>query len=978
MRVSKIMTASVSVLALAGASQAYAQGAGNAVDEVVVTGSRIVRDGFEAPTPVTVATATELKSSSPKSLADALQQLPQFAGSLAPGRESHGNQGTARASGYFLSLRNLTPKRTLVMLEGRRLPPTTYDGLVDAASIPEALVQRVDIVTGGVSAVYGSDAVSGVVNYILDRNFTGVKANAQFGVSNYAASGFHYIPGRKGNTPWLSDGKSFRIGAAAGMALMDGRAHILASAERSKQGEVSRTDRPHNLEAWGYATKPVATSGAVGTAANPFVLTRNIARNDLAYNGKIVSGPASIVGRGITYDGRGIEVWDNGATTGVANISIGGSGVFPPQLTDQIPGLRTDQLFGNFRYDVTEDVQASLTATYSHAIGEIDAAGATQTGFRYISGNPFMPAAIQALLAPLATPTSPLTTANSITMSKRQIENYPLPGLDTNKTLTLTAGLSGKILENWTFDAYYAYGRTKNGFASPQPEQRKWYAATDVVLVNGQPTCYVLTTPSASLYPGCVPYNSFGFLSASQQAQDYIIGITSADATQTTHIVSGSVNGELFSTWAGPIGISVGAEYRKQRLDLFSNSDPQEVINYSGLRNLPATPPSRFITTNLGEAHGGSNVKEVFGEIAVPLAKDMPFFHSLEVSGAARRTDYSTSGPVTTWKGGVTWEPTEALRLRGALSRDIRAPTLHELFATEACVRALPFDPFTNITTQADTCTGGNARLRPEIGKTKTVGLVYRPEWLPRFGVSIDYYDIRIAGAIQTQSAVQIMADCFASNGTADSCALIDRPFPLTNRTPANFPTAIHAGPLNLAFVQTKGVDLDANYNFDLDSVIGGMEGNLALRAFVGYVDRYETQLTATSPINQIAGCTCSSVPSVVSALPKWKGLFSANYTNGAWGVRLQSRLIGALRFGPEVFVPDHIPAYVYFDMTVNRKMEIAGAQTEWFFTVNNLLNKVYPIVPSLGTAPGAGIGTLPQTYDAMLRYFTMGVRAQF
>ena len=976
MRMSKILAASVSMLALANASNAFAQ-AGNAVDEVVVTGSRIVRDGYEAPTPVTVTTAAELRAGTPTTLSDALNQLPQFAGSIGPGREVYNNTGVSKSSGNFLALRNLGPNRTLVMLESRRLPPTTFDGLVDAGIVPEMLVQRVDVVTGGVSAVYGSDAVTGVVNYILDKNFTGLKARAQFGFSNYSASGFSYFPNVKNDTPWLSDGKSFRIGAAGGASLMGDRAHVLFSAERSSQDEVVRPDRPYSLESWGFASLPVAVAGPGGTARNPYTLTRNVFRNDLNYSGKIVTGPASIAGFEIVESGTAIRPWDNGTPTAVQNISVGGVGKYTPQIQVQIPGLVTDQLFGQFRYDVTDKLEASLTGTYTHSKGDLDGSGTTMTNFRFISGNPFMPAAVQAALAPLATPTSALNTTNSITMSKRQVANYPLEGEEANKVVTLTAGLKGEFLENWTFDTYYSYGRSRNDFVQTQPVNSKWYAATDVVLVNGQPTCYVLTTQFASQYPGCVPYNAFGLNNASDAAKAYILGDSTSNATHTTHIVSGSVSGELFETWAGPIGVSAGAEYRKLSLDVFSNADPREPISatnlafpYAGLRNLPAGALALFQLTNRGEAHGGTNVKEVFGEIAVPLAKDMPLFHSLEFSGAARRTDYSSSGAVTTWKAGLTWEPTAELRLRGAISRDIRAPTLVELFATSSSQRQLPIDPFTSVTQQADIFTRGNPNLVPEVGKTKTLGLVYRPEWAPRFGVSVDYYDIDITGAVGTLPFQQILNDCFASNGVGATCDAIIRPFPITNRTPANFPSGINVQPLNLAFISTRGIDLDVNYNFDLDSVVSGLQGNLALRGVVGYVDRFLQQNTSTSVVQQLAGCTCG-------ALPKYKALLSSTYTNDGFTFRLQSRVIGRLNAGPEIYVPNHIPVWVYFDTTISKKVEVAGHQTEWFFTVNNVLNKIYPNFPSPGqqlASPGAGIGTIPAVYDAMLRYFTVGV----
>ena len=944
------------------------------VGEVVITGSRIVRDGYEAPTPVTVATAQALKAAAPGNLADGLNQLPQFGGSIGPTRQIYTNVTGANRSGNFLALRNLGPSpsvsagRTLTMMDGRRLPPTTFQGLVDAGSIPELLVQRVDVVTGGVSAVYGSDAVAGVVNFILDSRFTGVKAEAQAGFSNYNASGFSYIPGKPGpgkdgGKSTISDGKSYKIGGAFGAPLLDGRGHVLASFERTNQDPVRRVDRPYGTEGWAFVGK--AGAGPAGAAANPFFLSRNVVQNVSTYTGKFTAGPAGIINTLVSADGRTVRPWDDGALTGVAGISIGGSGDPNPVTLAQTGGLRNDQAFGQVSYDLTEDVAGSVNATYSHSIGNIASAGAQISGIQMFNGNPFLPAAIQQVMTATNTASTPFT--------KRMIDTYPIDVREANSSLTLTADLKGKFADKWSFEGYYSYGRTHNNYSSMQTENSKWYAALDAVRdpATGNTVCRITLT-SPTVKPGCVPYNPFGLDNASDAAKAYIESESAYEATHTTHIVNASVSGELFSTWAGPIGVSVGAEYRKLRLDLNSNSDPFEPLDYTGIRGLPATLPPRFLNTNQGEAHGGTNVKEVFGEIAVPLARDMPWAKSLEVSGAARRTDYALSGPVTTWKGGLNYEPFESLRFRGAISRDIRAPTLFELFATESITRASTLDPFTNTSGIIPEGRGGNANLQPEIGKTKTLGVVYRPEWAPRFGVSVDYYDIRIAGAVGTQTTPQILADCLASNGAAAVCSLIERPFPLTNRTPANFLTKVRLVPLNLAFIETKGVDFDANYSFDLSTLV---EGRVALRAVVNYVDSFKTQLTATSPVNEVSGCTCVSTG---GALPKWKALVSANYTHEGFGWLVQARYIDKLRLGPQVYVPDHLPAYTYFDTTFKYDTKFSGVNTQFFFTVNNLFNKIYPIWTDPTATPGGGGPTLSSIYDVMLRYYTVGVRAQF
>ncbi len=976
MRHISLLATTVSAMAIATA--ASAQSGRNEVEEVVVTGSRIVRDGYEAPTPVTVATAEQLRSSAPGTLADGLNQLPQFGGSLGSTQRSLGITGASHG-GNYLALRNLGPNRTLIMMDQRRLPPTQFKGLVDAGIVPELLVERVDVVTGGVSAVYGSDAVAGVVNYILDRKFTGLKVNAQFGFSNYSDSGFSYVPGVTRKTDWLSDGKSYRLGAAGGMAFMDDRAHVLASFERSYQGAVRRPDRPYTLESWAFVGKPGLGNNA-GTAANPYFLARNVVRNDLNFTGRIGSGPPGVIQTEVSEDGRTVRPYDPGIGTGIQNASIGGSGRPSPQLNYAITPLKTDQGFAQLAYDVTDKIRASVSGTYSHSIADVYGQGGSMANFPMFSGNPYLPATVQAAM----------TAANtaSVTLSKRMMELNGLQGLEESKAYTVTAALEGEIVEGWKFDAYYAYGRATSDVTRPEPENKKWYAALDAVTVTaanvgasglpiGSIQCRIrLTNPG--LQPGCVPYNAFGLLNTSPEAQAYILAVTEFNALHISHDFSVSVSGSPFSTWAGPVGVSAGAEYRTLKLDVFSNADLLEPpIDYTGVRGLPATTPGRFYLTNQGETHGSTNVKELFGEVAVPLASDMPLVHRLEVSGAARRTDYQQSGAVTSWKGGLTYEPIPDLRFRAAISRDIRAPTLNELFATETSVRTLnSLDPHTNFTAPTVTFTGGNPTLKPEIGKTKTLGIVYRPEWAPGLGLSIDAFDIRIDGAIGQQTALEILNDCESNNGAGATCALIDRPLPFSNRTPANFFSGIHIRPLNLSFLRTNGVDIDLTYRFDLADVMGDLPGSIALRAVGTYTRRFTTQFTATSPIIQTAGYTETTA---FGNQLKWKGVYSATYSNEGFSWKLQARHLGKLKAGPtRVYTLKGIPDWVYFDTTLERQFDVRGHEATAFVTVNNLLNKAYPIWPGTLASVGTDMPTIVEVYDVMLRYFTVGVRAKF
>ncbi len=973
MRRSAFLISTASVMALSTAAMAQTE-----VGEIVVTGTRIVQDGFEAPTPVTVMTVETLRSASPVTLSDALNQLPQFSGSQTLSALQHGTGGNTSDAGNYLTLRNLGPNRNLTMIDGRRTPPSNIRGLVDSGIVPELLVERVDVVTGGVSAVYGSDAITGVINYILDRDFTGLKFQAQFGVSDRSGKwktadlATQYPERPQAKFPWLSDGKSYRLGAAGGFDVFDGRGHVLASFERSKQGRVERLARPHADEAWAFIVNSRVDRGGED---NPWILTPNVIRNNLAYSGKFIDGGPGITGWEIDQEGN-LRVFDEGYVTGVTGISVGGdSGRPQPQqglrawAHPMIPSLKTDQAYLEFNYDVSDKVNATFSAIFSDSFATINGGASSLINYWFALGNPFIPELIQERMIANGT--------ERFRFSRRKLELVPGNNWEDNDGLILTAGLRGEFGEGWNFDAFYTHGETNQHETSNTWSFRKRNASLDAVIdpVTGAIVCRVLTLGPdiAARYPGCVPYNPFGLDEASDAAKAYEVRQSQKDAKHETDYVGLSVSGDLFSTWAGPIGVAAGGEYRKQRLDIFSNVDRNP--DYTGLR--PELLKRLPLTTG-GEAHGGTNVKEVFGEIAVPLARDVPGVYELELTGAARLTDYSNTGRVTTWKAGLSYEPIPDLRFRGAWSRDIRAPTLVELFAEPSGrTGGNVLDHFTGQTESTGTqVSGGNPDVRPEIGTTKTVGVVFRPQSIPNLGISVDWFDIRIKGAINTLNAQGLMDDCFASGGLADSCDQIQRPFPLSNTSLSNFPEFFFVEPLNTTFLKTRGIDVDATYNFDLDSIDSRWGGNLALRAVVGWVDRHSEQFSTLAPVLEFAGWVGHN--RARAPVPHWRGLYSANYTNGGFSARMQVRYIGKLKAGPDEFWrPDHIPALAYVDTTVRQRFEVNGHDTEVFLTINNLFDKVYPIWGQT-TSPGSAIATIPQLYDTMLRYYTAGVRVTF
>ena len=426
-RYSIALCGGVSLLAVA--TSAFAQQAAPAAPDtaqtVVITGSRIVRNGYSAPTPVTVATTAELQATTPSNIPDGLNKLPVFAGSStsAGGTNAVGGSGGGVPNlqgGNYMDLRDMGAIRTLILLDGRRVAPTALNGQVDTNTLPEMLVQRVDIVTGGASAVYGSDAVVGVVNFVLDKNYTGLKAYGQVGDSTYG------------------DDRSYRFGVAGGSSFLDGRAHVIASYEQyTSDGINSHSDRPWSADTPDYTGN--------GTAANPFKLVTNASLNNATQGGLITSGTLA---NKYQFTNSGLVAFNPGTTTGTSTISTNGQGASYTGLPLVAP-TQTYQGFMRGQYDVTNDIQAylQLSDTESKVWGATNQ-NAAATPATISGSNPYLTPAEQAQLG-----------TSSFTFSRLNRDLAAYSDLDQlTDDLSVTAGLSGKAFGDFKWDAYYSHG----------------------------------------------------------------------------------------------------------------------------------------------------------------------------------------------------------------------------------------------------------------------------------------------------------------------------------------------------------------------------------------------------------------------------------------------------------------------------------------------------------------------------------------
>ena len=759
-------------------------------DEIVVTGSRVIRNGSASPTPLTTVSQQQLAVASPAgTISDALNNLPIFSGSRSqfsnPGSNATGVQG-GNGAANVLNLRNLGAYRTLILFDGHRIPPTLFNSTVDVDLIPQELIDRVDVVTGGVSAVYGSDAVSGVVNYVLNRKFDGLRAHAEAGISQYG------------------DAATQDVGAAFGTKVGD-RGHFEASIQhREYDGILNRAgDR-----SWDNLA---AIQGA-GTAANPYHLATNVRFSNYAFGGYINNGAL----KGRQFTPTAIVPFATGTATGSACCQIGGDGAY--QNASMASPYKGTQAFARFDYDLTDDVRVYVQGAANFKTNTAYIGWSQLNGVTLSNANAFLTPAEKTALAGAST-----FTLNEVVRDAARIKST-----SETRQYYVNAGIAGN-LASWKWDATYTHGTSRlETTVSNIFNNQRLSAALDAVVnpANGQTVCQAsLANPSG--YGDCVPLNVFGDGSANPAALNYIEGSAKFLTHTNMDSADASISGSPFNTWAGPVGVAFSGEWRRQTFDAASTVLPTAFADCTGLRyNCTAGTTLQYATTFPRSDKVAQSVKEGALEVELPLLKDSPLAKSIELNGAVRYTDYSTSGQYWTWKGGAVWELNDDIKLRGTISRDIRAPTLYDLFQPVSTVYGTFTDTTKtpNVSAYVPSINLGNPNLTSEVGHTYTAGVVLKPHFIPGVTLTVDYYHTVISNAISViqgfNAAVQ--QGCVTSGGASIYCSLIQR-------DAAGNATAYYIEPLNIARVRTYGWDGELDYNTRL----GGRP--LSLRALVNY-----------------------------------------------------------------------------------------------------------------------------------------------
>jgi len=910
-----------------------------ALDEIKVTGSRIVRTGMTTPTPVTTIDAATLEDMAPTTLIDALDQMPQFLGNQTAQTQSFGTSGSAGAS--FASLRGLNSQRTLNLLDGRRIVPATRSGAPNISLLPEELISRVEVVTGGASAAYGSDAVAGVVNFILNTDYEGFKGHVQGGMTE------------------IGDAENYELGASWGTRVGD-RGHLVMSGEYFHENGV----RNYSDRDW-FDSSAMITTPEAGDPT--YITAHNVHGGNFTWGGMITGGPLE----GTQFDDQGNPIPFDPGEHHTSTSQVGGSGFDSGEYQWMTADQERASAFSHFKYDLTDNLTAFIQGHYGYSRTSFQSAPAAMWGSwpaTIYSDNPYLSQEVKDRMA--------LAGVDSFPLGKIQSEeDLGMPMVDnTNKMIQITTGFEGELDGNWHYNAYYQYGQNKNFlFYDNVARTDRMYQALDTTRdANGTIICSsTLINPD----DGCVPLNPFGVGTASQEAKDWIMGDQKAQFQKIKqHVAEVTISGDAFDNWAGTVSIAAGASYRKEHLlseprtypaDLLELSIPtRDEITYRGLPSSYYGSANIFERTAGSDLEGGYNVKEAFAETIVPLARDVTMIQSMDLNAAVRYADYSGSGGIWAWKLGLDWQVIDDIRLRGTLSRDIRAGTLGERFDFSGRGGSIN-DPVKGETYAISLDQGGNPNVAPEKADTITFGAVFQPTFLPGFSLSADYFDIKIKGAISLLGVQDIVDDCDA--GSAALCALI-------TRDPDGYVTRVQNIYLNIDAFRTRGIDFEMQYNTPI-SLFGGDE-NLVLRGFATRM----LELARTVP----GGVKTDTLGQTGwgGGAPKWQVNASANYRNGPFSVYVQERYIGSgiKRESWEEGVDvdnNRVPSRFYTNLRLAYDFDTGGGSWTAFANVTNLFDQAPPF-------SGMTYGFFGSTYtneglfDVLGRRYTVGLKFEY
>lgn len=932
-------------------------------EAIVVTGSRIPQPNLTSVAPVSVVGAQDVKVSGATRVEDLLNAMPQvFAGQGS--NLSNGADGTAT-----VNLRGLGASRTLVLIDGKRLMPgQPGNSAADLNFIPTELIKRVDVLTGGAGSVYGSDAVAGVVNFVMDSDYTGFKADVQYGAYQHtnnnnrsdiiAALTKRNFSYPSGNTV---DGQSFQASATFGAAFDDHRGHVTAYVTYAQQEAVLQGDRDYS--ACTLSGHPgLFSCGGSSTSAT----------------GRFFTNTGSY-----TVSGNTFVPWSSSKY----------AYNYGPLNYYQRPDKRvTAGFFADYEINSAIKPYLSFMFLNDSSVAQIAPSGDFGNTLTVPCDNPFLSAQQLGIVCAagnltgttVTRPNGTVVPLANLQILRRNVEGGPRQNDLDHTDYRIVGGFKGDLSSAWSYDAYYQYGKVDfvSTYLNDLSVTRLGRALDVTTGTNGQPVC-------ASVLDGtdtnCVPWNIFQTGGVTSAATSYlgVPGILHAKQEQT--LVSGNITGDLGQYGikspfaADSVKINAGAEYR--------------------IDSAAVVPDIEYATGDLSGQGGATTplagrttTTEFFGEMQVPLVTDKPFFELLRVDGSIRHSTFKNSAKsdsANSWKVAGLWKPVQDILFRASYNQAVRAANIGELFSPQSVQLDGSIDPcagtigtnglvngytaaqcartgvtaaqFGNIVPnsadQYNGLTGGNTALAPEVGKTFTAGVVLTPRFLPGFSLSVDYYNVKISNVIDVIGADLIITNCLTQNVY---CSQIHRDqFGSLWRTSNGYiaDTLLNAGKLF-----NRGVDVGARYMHTFGF------GKLDLQFTGTYIDSVGSFPVGSTSANECVGRygDICGTPN-----PKWRHIARLTYTSrsGAISVTPSWRYFSGVSSTSQ-----SIGSQSYFDLSASARI------TDMFklrVGVNNLFDKIPPIVGNAAAPSGNG-NTYPQVYDAMGRRIFAGVSMNF
>lgn len=892
------------------------------LDYVTVTGSRLQRSTFETEVPLTVFDQEEIDIIGAGDIAEVVNAIPALRPTLTEASTS--NRGDL-SGGSYSDLRGLGYKRTLVLIDGRRYAPTNPDGAVSLTTIPQALIKGVEVVTGGASAAYGSDAVAGVVNFRIDSDFQGFKGDVMGGISKY------------------NDYEQSRWELAYGTSFLDERLRLTMAADWQKNTGIKHIrDRP-----WIGNVRKINNPAYTATNDEPRQLLRNgVKYANVSYGGYVTTaGPFQ--GMQFAPDGNLIpfEYGELRSTT----YMIGGDPYAVEATGLNTGSLPVDRrsLFGRLTLDATDSLTLFAEVNFAQS----------QTTYLSTRVNEAITVRVDNAFLPESVRSAMIDQGVEAISIRRGIDdNARVTTHRDIQTYRFATGANGNLGSGWDWDVYYSGGLTENFTGSANSRIRdRFTLAIDPVFdpATGAIVCRsTLTDPDN----GCVPMNLLGQGNASEASLNWVNGNGWKQTDVEQHVVSAELRGEPFSTWAGVVKLAVGAEHRSTKYDLTAD---------------PLTATFGFRTGGAIPSDGKVHVNEGFGEVLVPLVQNASWAKYVDLSLAGRLTDYSTSGTVNTWKAGLNYAINDTIRLRATQSRDIRAPGLTELFSNGTTSTLSVNDLFLGTTYLVQAVNTGNPDLDPEVADTFTAGIVFTPSFAPRLNLALDYYDIRIKDAIVKLSTSAVVELCY-TGAVPSACDLIFRPSP-------NDPIEeLHNAPINYQLAATRGLDFAATYSFPF------LAGRVSLNALVSYLDKaYLSEgIGDDRTLVELHDSMSDPVSSGLGGGPKWRYRTRVTYraANDS-SVSLIARYVGGGRtnIADTYELVDIIrgSGVHYLDLAAEIPLWKQGAQDGAGFRVYGNIRNVLDARPPLNDT-GGGFGTARGLYDTVGRVYRLGVKFDF